>query len=321
MNDSLQQIADTLLSGERIYLFPHENPDGDAVGSTAALCSMLRGMGKEAWVLIDEKLPDNLRFMEDGFFMMPDGEIEAPDISAAVDCSLVSRFPKLADIFNSGRTKICIDHHMNNEPCGDLNYVDSETAAAGELVFMLMDLIGHEPTKKEAEDLFAAITTDTGNFLYSNTTKQSHEIVSRLFDAGINVQAVGAEIYENVAPKKFMLDAVALSETKLYYDSRVAATAVTQDMLDKTGAVMSDAEPVVADLRKIEGVEIAICFKQRGPEKIFVSMRSKTSANVRIIAEAFGGGGHEKAAGCTLNMPLSEAMEKVLAKAGEALQE
>lgn len=320
MNDSILDIANMIMTGEKIYLFPHENPDGDAVGSTAALCSMLRSMGKDCMVLIDEDLPDNLRFMDDGMFMIPDEDTEAPDIAVAVDCSLTSRFPKIAGFFDKADKTASIDHHLNEEPCGDLNYVDPDSAAAGELIFMLMESVGYTPTKKEAECLFAAITTDTGNFLYSNTTKRSHEIVSRLYDCGIDAHAVGSEIYENIASKKFLLDATVLAETKLYYDGKVAAAIVTQDMLDKTGAVMSDAEPVVADLRTIAGVEIAICFKERGPEKIFVSLRSKYNADVRAIAESLGGGGHVKAAGCTLNMPLEEAVEKVIAKAGEALE-
>lgn len=319
MNDSFETIAEKLLEGERIYLFPHENPDGDAIGSTAALCSMLRSMGKDSRVLIDEVLPDNLVFMDDGMFVIPDDSIEAPDISVAVDCSELTRFPKLIDIFRKAKTTICIDHHVNEVPPCDYNYIDPKSAAAGELIFLLMKTMGHKPTKREAEALFAAIDTDTGNFLYSNTTRRSHEIVCELYDSGIDVPAVGIELYENVAPCKNKLEIMALSQMSLFHDGRIALTVITQQMLEETGAKMSDAELVVAKLRTIKGVEIAIVLKERGPEKVFASMRSKSSASVRDIAVAFGGGGHVKAAGCTMNMPLDKAVEKIIAKAEEVL--
>ncbi|MBR2548258.1 MAG: bifunctional oligoribonuclease/PAP phosphatase NrnA [Eubacterium sp.] len=319
MNDSFETIAEKLLEGDRIYLFPHENPDGDAIGSTAALCSMLRDMGKDCLVLIDEKLPDNLAFMDDDMFVIPDGDIEAPDISVAVDCSEITRFPKLMDIFKKAKTTICIDHHVtDNMPC-DYNYIDPKAAAAGELIFLLMKTMDHKPTKREAEALFAAIDTDTGNFLYSNTTKQSHEIVCELYDSGIDVPSVGIELYETVAPEKNRLEVMALSQMSLFHDGKIALTVITQQMLEETGAKMSDAELVVAKLRTIKGVEIAIVLKERGPEKIFASMRAKSTANVRDIATAFGGGGHIKAAGCTMYMPLHEAVEQIIAKAEEVL--
>ncbi len=319
MNDSFRTIADELMKGERIYLFPHENPDGDAIGSTAALSSMLRGMGKDCRVMIDEELPDNLAFMDDGMFMIPDEQTEAPDVSVAVDCSELTRFPKLTDLFKKAGTTICIDHHVNEVPPCDFNYIDRKSAAAGELIFLLMKEMGHKPTKKEAEALFAAIDTDTGNFLYSNTTRRSHEIVCQLYDSGIDVARVGIELYETVAPEKQKLESMALSGMSLFHDGRIALTVITQQMLDETGARMSDAELVVARLRTIKDVEIAIVLKERGPEKIFASMRSKSSASVRDIATAFGGGGHVKAAGCTMHMPLYKAEEAIVARAEEVI--
>ena len=116
MNDSFEVLAEKLMEADTIYLFPHENPDGDAIGSTSALCSMLRSFGKSCTILIDEELPANLRFMDDDMFVIPEGEMESPDISMAVDCSELSRFPKLVDIFKSGRTSICLDHHLNDDP-------------------------------------------------------------------------------------------------------------------------------------------------------------------------------------------------------------
>ena len=317
MNDSFEKIAEKLMEAERIYIFPHENPDGDAVGSTAALCSMLSDMGKEAVVLIDEKLPDNLEFMNDDMFVIPDDDIEKPDLAVAIDCNEPSRFPNLRDIFLSADSSVSIDHHLIEKPFCDLNYVDPEAAAAAELIVELMKVMDHVPSKREAEDLFAAITTDTGNFQYSNTTKKTHEIVCELYDRGIDVSAVSTALYENESPEKLELVGAAVERMQFFADGKIAAAVITQDLLKETGAVMSDSEPVVARLRTVAGVEIALVFKERGKNKTSVSMRSKSYANVQRVASALGGGGHVRAAGCTLDTDIQDAMNKVI-EAAEA---
>ena len=307
------------MNAERIYIFPHENPDGDAVGSTAALCSMLLDMGKEAVVLIDGELPGNLSFMDDDMFVIPNDDIEAPDVSVAVDCNEPSRFPKLGKIFLSADTSVSIDHHLLNETFCDLNYVDPGASAAGELIFALMKAMDHVPSKREAEYLFAAITTDTGNFQYSNTTKRTHEIVCELYDSGIDVSGISTALYENESPEKLALIGTAVEKMQFFDDGRIAMTRITQKMLEDTGAVMSDSEPVVARLRTVAGVEIALVFKEKEAGKTSVSMRSKSYADVHKVASSLGGGGHMRASGCTLDMDIDSAVSKVLEAASMEL--
>ena len=319
MNDSFEKIAEKLMSAERIYIFPHENPDGDAVGSTAALASMLRDMGKETAVLIDQDLPDNLKFMDDDFFVIPEDDIEKPDLAVAVDSSEPSRFPELKSIFDSADETIAIDHHLTDGSYCDFNYVDPKAAAAGELIYKLMKVMDHVPSKSEAEYLFAAITTDTGNFQYSNTTKETHEIVCELYDSGIDVSKVSTTIYENESPEKLRLIGEAVEKAEFHADGKLVCTVITQAMLKETGAVMSDSDPVVANLRTIKGVEIAIVTKEREGGKVSASMRSKSYADVRSVAASLGGGGHVRAAGCTIEADLEEAHEMVIKAACEEL--
>ena len=180
-----------------------------------------------------------------------------------------------------------------------------------------MKVMDHVPSKREAEDLFAAITTDTGNFQYSNTTKKTHEIVCGLYDSGIDVSAVSTALYENESPEKLELVGAAVERMQFFANGKIAAAVITQDMLKEIGAVMSDSEPVVARLRTVAGVEIALVFKERGENKTSVSMRSKSYANVQRVASALGGGGHVRAAGCTLDTDIQDAMNKVI-EAAEA---
>lgn len=319
MNDSFEKIAEKLMSAEKIYIFPHENPDGDAVGSTAALASMLKDMGKEAAVLISEELPDNLKFMDDDYFVIPDDSIETPDLAVAVDSSEPSRFPELKDIFDSAESTIAIDHHLIDGSYCDLNYVDPKAAAAGELIFKLMKVMDHVPSKNEAEYLFAAITTDTGDFQYSNTTKETHEIVCELYDSGIDVSKVSSAIYENESPEKLKLIGAAVAGAEFYAGGKLVCTTITQDLLRETGAVMSDSDPVVANLRTIRGVEIAIVIKER-TGKVSCSMRSKSYADVSKVAQSLGGGGHMRASGCTIETDLETATEMVIKAAEEELK-
>ena len=321
MNNSFEEIAQKITEADSIYLFPHERPDGDAIGSTAALCSMLRDMGKKCYVLIQERLPENLEFMDDDMFFIPEEGIAPADVSIAVDCSEISRFPGTSNVYKMSPLSIAIDHHINNDPCGDLNYVDPDTAATGELIFRLMRVMDHMPSKREAEDIFAAIVTDTGNFLYSNTTKTTHRIVCELYDSGIDVGSVSAELYENESPQKVRIIENAMNTMKVYGDGKVATAYVTQEMLEDAGAVMSDTDPVINNIRAMAGVEVAIVFKEYPENKTAVSLRAKKYADVSKLATQFGGGGHVKAAGCTVYEPIGKAMEMVIDAAVKMLKE
>jgi len=320
-NNSYKRIGERLAEAKSVCLFPHENPDGDAIGSCAAICSMLRGMGKTCHILIDEPLPENLRFMDDGtMFVIGTSLPEVPEVAMCVDCSVLSRFPERREFFLKSGFSICVDHHLSEKTYCDLNRIEPKAAAAGELVFRLMKAMGHKPTKTEGEALFAAITTDSGNFQYSSTSRTTHKIVCDLYDCGIDTTYVSTQLYQNVPMRKMELESMVIADMKLLADGQVVYARITQDMLKETGADMSDAESLVALIRSVKGVEIALLFKERANGKIFVSMRAKTTANVQKIAVAFGGGGHRKAAGCTLEMTMDEAIEKVTAAAVESLK-
>lgn len=363
-NASFKRIGDKLKEAKSVYLYPHENPDGDAIGSCIALCRMLRGMGKVSYVLVDEDIPDNLRFMDpfrypehciyyeagecrssaapgptdipgrkkvggvtycgsnetcDPMIRIGSEGLDVPEVSMCVDSALLSRFPKRADFFKKAPNSISLDHHLTDDPVFDINRIEPNACATGELVYRLMKSMGHTPTKEEGEALFAAITTDSGNFQYSNTTKMTHKIVCDLYDCGIDVTGVSTSLYENEPMRKIALISLAVERMELFGNGQVAATKITNDMLEKTGAVMSDAEPVVATIRSIKGVEIALVFKEK-EKGVFVSMRAKTDGDVQKIAASFGGGGHRKAAGCTVKMTMEEAYDKIVKAAVDSLK-
>lgn len=319
-NDSLKTISGVLSGAERILLFPHINMDGDALGSAAALCHVLRRMGREAFVLLEDKIPDNLAFLDRGYCTFDADRIGEPDLCVCVDCGDAGRFPKRREAFMRGKTTMCIDHHATSDPFCRYNLIDPGACATGELIYKVICAMGQEIDRETGEALFAAITTDSGNFQYSNTTKETHEIVASLYDSGLDANGVSVKIYETVRLEKLKIRAHVLENITLYGGGRLCIGFVTQEMLKETGALMEETEGVVAELRSIDGVQIAVFIKEEEERLCKVSLRAKSVGDVAEIAAAFNGGGHKKAAGCTLHCTLREAEEKMRAAALENLE-
>ena len=312
-NNSFDELAKVITDAEKIYIFTHIHMDGDALGSSAALCSAIRMKGKECHVIIEDKIPDNLLFLDNNYCRKDYSELEGADLSICVDCSDKSRFPKRAELFDKGTVTMCIDHHKTTERICDYNYIDSEAAATGQLIYRLIGALGIEINKEMGEAIFAAITTDTGNFQYSNTSKETHEITAALYDAGIEANKVSVELYEKVRKERLLVENRALGTLTMYCDGKAAFAYVTQKMLDETGALMEETEGVVQILRSIAGVEVAVFLKEINSHLIKASMRSKEIVDVAEIAAEFSGGGHSRAAGCTFNTTIDEA-HKILAE-------
>ena len=317
-NNTFKEIAEVLLKAEKILIYPHINADGDGVGSAAALCHTLRRLGKTAYVLVEDELPSNLRFMDKGYFTFDDKVIEHPDVSVCVDCGDFGRLPKRKEKFLSAETTLCVDHHGTTQNFCDYNYVDPSAAATGELIYAIIKELVPEVDVETGEAIFTAITTDTGNFQYSNTTKECHEITAELYEKGVDVRRVSQQVYESVRLERVMLHGKALSQLEIFAGGQAAMTVVTQRMLRETGAGMDETEGIVDKLRAIDGVEIAILVKE-DVDKIKLSLRAKSRANVAVIAEHLGGGGHTKAAGGTMKMTLEEALPLIRQEVENAL--
>ncbi len=320
-NNSLQEIAQKLNEAESILLFPHINLDGDALGSCAALCKALRKNGKNAWILLEDDIPANLRFLDKHYCTYNHDLVEDVDICMCIDCGDIGRFPERAEKFKSGKTTICLDHHRTTEFFCDYNYVDSIEAASGQIVFDLLMEMGAEPDTEIGEAIFAAITTDTGNFQYSNTQKKSHAITAELYDWGVDFNKVSVEIYENVRMQKMLLRNKAMDTLKILGGGLGAIVYITQDMLAETGAVMDESEGIATELRSIAGVEYSALVKESAPGVARVSLRAKRHGDVASIAQNLGGGGHIKAAGATINAPIMDAVAAVEREILAAIEE
>ena len=310
-NDSMRQIADALLEAQSIDILTHIMMDGDAIGSAVALCLALRKAGKRADVIIEDDIAEYLEFLDYGCTKSVDEAEGGADVCVILDCSVRSRFRERERIFDSAAKKICVDHHETKEPIADLHYIDPSSAATGELVYLLLKEMGAEIDKDIASCLFAAIATDTGNFMYSNTTKRSHEIVSVLYDTGFDAYSVSMQLYENEPYRKIALHGKVVAGAEMIEGGRIVMAKVSRKMLEESGADFEDTEGIVSILRSIKGVEAAALVKEKKPEEIKVSLRSKEYVDVAKVGSQFDGGGHKRAAGCTIRTDLDTAYEQI----------
>ena len=184
--NTIKEIAQKLKQAQSVLLFPHVHMDGDALGSSAALAGALRKQGKTCYVLIEDEIAGNLKFLDRDYCTDNQDIIDDPDLCVYIDCGDESRIPKRYGKFLSGRETMCIDHHRTNSSDTDYVYVDPDAAATGEIIYDIITAMGDEIDAHTGEALYAALTTDTGNFQYSNCTKKTHEIAAALYDSGMN---------------------------------------------------------------------------------------------------------------------------------------
>ncbi len=321
MKNTLNQIAAELKKANTVLLYPHVIMDGDTLGSSIALCIALRKLGKEAYILIEDDIPSYLAFLEKDYCTYDQQILECPDVSISVDCSDIERFFKRKEKFLTGKRSICIDHHRTNNFFAELNYIDENTAATGEIVFHLIKEMGMEVNVEMAEAIYTAITTDTGNFQYTNTTKTTHLIAAELFEIGIDLEKISVEVYQNIRHEKLKIMNEVIGTIEMVCGGKADIAYVTQEMLQKTGALMEETEGIIEILRNISGVEISAFLKENSENEIKVGLRAKTYGDVSVIAQSFGGGGHKKAAGCTIHASLAEAKKQISAAVIAHLEE
>lgn len=304
-----KEIIQKLNDAKSILLFPHINMDGDAFGSSIALCLGLRSLGKTCNILLEDEIPDYLKFMDHGYCINEANY--SSDINIAIDSGDISRLENRKEVYLSAPCTLSIDHHISNSSFSQLSYIDSTVAATGMLIYELLKTLSVAITPEIADALYLAILTDTGSFRYSNTSKETHLLVSELYDCGLDHVTICNAVYDSVPPSQIAIEALILQQMEIFADGKACISYSNNEMLEQAGATPDQTETVIDRLRSIKNVEIAVFLKEKPDGSFKASLRAKTYANVRKIAFELGGGGHEKASGCTLNQSLSEAIETI----------
>lgn len=316
-----REIVKLIAQAGGIAIFPHVSADGDAIGSSLALAMALKKADKKVIVYLEENIPTVYRFLPGTEFVcFYDHKDEVMDINIALDTGDVGRLGNRGEAFFKAPCTINLDHHVTNTKFALLNFVDDMSASTGEIIYTLLKKLKLEIDRDVATCLYTAVSTDTGGFKYSNTTSETHRIASELLSTGIDIGELSQRIFDNTTYTKLKLTQKSIELLELYENAKLAAVAISQADLQAAGAKDEDCDGIVNIGRSIEGVEVSILVKEKNTEEVRVNLRSKTYVDVSEIAAAFGGGGHKRAAGCTVRGPLQEVKEQMIKAIKEKLQ-
>lgn len=313
-NCTLEEIAALLLAQDKLVLCPHVSPDGDALGSTLALKMALEKAGKKVTVMVDDDVPKAFGFLPqiDCFVKPADTEVVEADLLVVLDASSLDRIGKVAQAVKA-KAVANIDHHISNTQFADYLYLNTEAAATAEILCNLVEKLGITPDKDLATCLYTGIYTDCGSFRYANTTPGTMRAAAKLLEYGARPNEISDALGTNTRANIEMLGKV-LQTLAFYNDGKISTLEINSDLYDKD----VNTDNFISFARYIEGVDVAVLFKAVEPAVTRVSMRSQDT-DVAAIALSFGGGGHVRAAGCTVELPLEQAKAKVLEAIGKAL--
>ncbi|MBE5809263.1 MAG: bifunctional oligoribonuclease/PAP phosphatase NrnA [Clostridiales bacterium] len=318
---TMRELADWLKAHDDYVVIGHVNPDGDAIGSCMAMKLALESIGKRAVAVIPGAIPHTYHgFPRAAEILLPDAPLPfVPRTALALDISEKKRMGAAETLFDACEATAMMDHHGTNPGFGDIWRIEGDSPATGQLAVRLVEQMRIPLTPDIATWLFAAISSDTGHFRFAGTSAETMRCAALLLEAGVDVTEVTQRIWYSRTLGRTRLMAKVLDGLCISEDGRMAWAVVDDAMFASCGAERADTEGIVNYLLEIEGVEFATLAEQRGEGTKF-SLRSKDALDVaREIAVPLGGGGHGKAAGCTVDMPAAQALDVVLAKARQAL--
>lgn len=313
MTETIQNIVNEIRRNSSFLLTTHESPDGDAIGSSLALASFLRRIGKDVCVHYCDPLPDLYAFLPGSDTVqqhVPDRDF---DVAFVLDIGEFRRAGQEFCRFTRIGTLINLDHHLTCETFGRFNLIDPAAAATGVLVYRIASAFGYAFDIETALCLYVSIITDTGSFRYSNADREAFTIAGEMIACGVNAWDVAEQLYENQPRKRLELLARSLATLEVLCQGKAASLTVTSPMYAETGTDADLTDGFVNYPRSIKGVEVAIFFRQLDDNAYKVGFRSKGAVDVSGFAAALGGGGHHNAAGCKVSGSLAEVKAKVYA--------
>ena len=310
----MKKIIDEIKKATSIALFAHIVPDGDALGSLFCLTHVLKRLGKTADAYVAGSVPKRLEFMADAFGYPYFTELNANksyDLCIALDCGDDKRLGDYKDAFYAGKTTVNIDHHISNIGYGQLNYVEGTASSTGEILFQFFKEANVDLDETEASLLYGSIASDTGCFQFTNTSAKTHRIAASLMESGADIAVFNKKLFLTNSQSAMRVRAYVIDNLEYFFDGKAAIACISDENLKKLNATKEDTEGLTDIPKSIEGVEVAMILKQTDG-KTKVSMRTNGYVNASEFTRLFGGGGHARAAGCTMDMPLKEAKEKIV---------
>lgn len=304
-----------------IYIFTHLRPDGDAIGSSLALGNALSHESKKVRLFCSDAIPSKYSFLPGVEVFQDYFEREEEDgLGIVLDCSDLKRLAHFKDDLKQLNKVINIDHHITNEKFGDVNIIDSSAASTGEIIYKLLQTNNLEINKEISLCLYVAISSDTGSFKYENTTPKTMEIAGKLLENGVNPAYVSQIIFDEYPLSTISILSYSLSTMQLDETGRIAWMQLTDKVVREYGAKPDQLDGFVNYAKNIIGVEVGVFFYHTEDGETKTGFRSK-NFDVAAMAHKFGGGGHVRAAGCSISGKPDDVVKKVLEAIKNGLNE
>lgn len=313
-NEAIKMVKEANL----IYISAHINPDGDAIGSTFAVYFALKQLGKDVHVVMPSysEVFEFLPGVEDRVDSIKE---DSYDLLIALDSSDHTRLVISDDEYERAKKVIMLDHHQIARPYGDFRYINDNKSSASEIAYLFIKELGVEFDSNIATLLYTGIMTDTGSFNYSNTSSDTLRVTAQLVDYGAKTVEVCKRLNDTIKESKLKLLAKSIDNMEVFYDGKVRYTYVDYTTINGLGIHDEDAEGMTNYLRSVEGTEVAVYVRGKSDGSIKVSMRSNGNVDISKIAISFGGGGHPRAAGYTMQDNIDVGKEKLIKAIGEML--
>jgi len=321
LRSEVDQLGELCNRHQQIMILGHKDADGDTLGCSLAFAEALQARGKQVWVVMPQPLSQKYAWMP-GFDRIVDRPPEDADVQLVLffDSGSIERSGSAGAHIREHATIVNVDHHPSNSRFGDVNIVDPEASAVGQMCLDMLEHFRWRITPTMATNLYTALMTDTGGFRHENTTRRALRDAARLASLGTDPSYVASMVYKSRSLTTVRLSALAVASMQVEMDGRLAWAKVTRRMLRDAGAVMAESEDIIDTLNSLAGLDVAIIFKEIGAKLTKISVRSRGAVDAAALCGQFGGGGHLRAAGAEVPLRLDEAVPTVLEAAREAIE-
>ena len=313
----LDSIIEVINNANKIVIFTHISPDGDAIGSSLSMYIGLKSLKKEVDIITDD--------YSRCFNFLPELENvkketnDSYDLAIALDCATKPRLYDPNNIFEKTTTSINIDHHASNTYFAKYNYVEGNSPAACKTLIKVLKRLGITMSKEIGTCLMTGIITDSGGFRYNTVDDETFEFAAQMLDLGVNISDIYYRTFDVKTKPQFMLSSIATNRLKFFSKDRVAVTYITQEDFKQVKACTGDHEGIVNIGRNIEGIEVSIFLREVDKDFYRVSLRSNAEVDVSEVASKFSGGGHTRAAGCDMHYDLETSIKKLVRETNKYL--
>lgn len=303
-----KELAEILAGCDNVNILTHKSPDGDCVGAGMALCYVLRSKGKKANVLNSDGIPERYSFLTEGY---TEQEFN-PEYIISVDLADTQLLGEPLSCY-ADRINLCIDHHKSNKMYAEISYVDGEASAACLILYQLFEYMNEKLDKLTASCLYTGIATDTGCFKYQNTTPEAHIAAAKLMNMGVDIESINRRMFDIKSRGRIFAEQKLIGRMKFFENDEIAVVTVTNEMIESYGIDRAELDGFASIPLTVEGVKIGITLKQQAddPDVFKISVRT-TGADASALCSEFGGGGHIRAAGCTIRGTSAEVVKKVV---------